>query len=50
MRVVKIQQVKPIALSGLWSVDDEIGYGGVDNIGSVIPETKVHSNIWDEEW
>ncbi len=48
--VVKIQQSLPLATSGVRGGDPyDIDYGGVDNDGSIIPETK-HYNVWDDEW
>lgn len=39
--VVKIQQVMPLATSGVGSEDPfDIDYGGVDIDGTIIPETK----------
>lgn len=29
---------------------DDIDYGGVDIGGSVIPDAKLHHDIWDDEW
>ena len=37
-----------IAVSGVSS--DEIGYGGVDTDGTVVPEVKRHQGVWDDEW
>ncbi len=51
--VVMLQHNSHIALSyGVNGVmgDDDIGYGGVDLDGSVIPDVKFHNNIWDDEW
>lgn len=28
----------------------DIEYGGIDAEGSLVPETKICRNIWDEEW
>lgn len=48
--VVKIQQSLPLAMSGVSSNSPyDIDYGGVDNDGIIIPETK-HNSIWDDEW
>lgn len=30
--------------------DNGIGYGGVDNGGTVEPAVKGHRNLWNEEW
>lgn len=37
-----------VAISGVGS--DDIGYGGVDTDGTVVPETKRHQGVWDKEW
>lgn len=50
MCIVKIQNTMPLATSGVKAESYGIGYGGVDNDGSVIPETKQIRNVWDEEW
>lgn len=37
--VIKIEQVMPLAISGVGSDDTyDIDYGGVDNDGTIIPE------------
>ena len=37
-----------VAISGVSS--DEIGYGGVDTDGTIVPEVKRHHDVWDDEW
>lgn len=53
MCVVQIQHESHLAYSGgVYGVigGDEIGYGGVDPGGSIIPDVKPHHDIWDDEW
>lgn len=53
MCVVQIQHTSHLALSGgVRGVagDDDIDFGGMDFDGSVIPDVKLHHNIWDDEW
>ena len=47
--VVKIQQVLPLATSGVESVDPDIKYGGVDTDGSITPETRGFNILWFDE-
>ena len=47
--VVLMQHKSHLALSGVVGNND-IDFGGIDIDGSVIPDVKIHNNIWDEEW
>lgn len=38
-----------VAISGGVNGND-IGFGGVDTDGTVVPEVKPHRDVWDEEW
>lgn len=47
MCIVEIQNISPLANSDI-SSDVGLGYGGVDDDGSIIPEAR--ENIWDDGW
>jgi hypothetical protein len=48
--IVKIEQILPLATSGVGSDDNyDIDYGGIDDDGTVIPEAR-EGHIWGEEW
>ena len=48
MSIVGLQYTRLLANSDVWS-DVGLGYGGVDDDGSLIPETR-ENNILDDDW
>ena len=48
--ILNLQVAKMISTSEGVSSSKGIGYGGVDNGGTMDPSVKVHNNVWDEEW
>lgn len=51
MWIVELQHIRPLATSGV-GVDSpyDIGYGGVDNDGIVVPEVRQINGAWEDEW
>ena len=45
--IVEIQDISPLANSDI-SSDVGLGYGGVDDDGSIVPEAR--EIVWDDGW
>ena len=51
MWIVELQHVMPLATSGVGANDPyNIGYGGVDTGGTLIPSARENNGFWDERW
>lgn len=49
VKIVGLLAIKLLANSGVHS-DVGLRYGGVDRSGSMNPETKENSGLWNDDW
>lgn len=51
MWIVELQHISPLATSGVEANDPyDIGYGGVDTDGTLIPSARENNGLWNERW